>query len=173
METLNHDNKKGLYSNNNNHASSTAEVQVDNIPKEKSKEGIYLLLFISSRCTEIYILHEINVFFLCEISCETDTNMFEATFRIKLEFLGENLHRFLLEIRCSLFFQIYTKKPLNITREQKRRSSTPSLAPCSTIYTSLWSSQFWVEGLAMEVLHVRAPPHPICIFLSCQDLRLQ
>lgn len=129
-------------------------------------------LFISSRCTEIYILHEINVFFLCEISCETDTNMFEATFRIKLEFFWENLHRFLLKIRCSLFFQIYTKKPLNITREQKRRSLTPSLAPCSTIYTSLWSSQFWVEGLAMEVLHVRGPPL-ICIFLSCQDLRLQ
>lgn len=173
METLNHDNKKSLYSNNNNHASSTAEVQVDNIPKEKSKEGIYLLLFISSRCTEIYILQKINVFFLCEISCETDTNMFEATFRIKLEFFWENLHRFLLEIRCSLFFQIYTKKPLNITREQKRRSLTPSLAPCSTIYTSLWSSQFWVEGLAMEVLHVRGPPPPICIFLSCQDLHLQ
>lgn len=89
METLNHDNKKGLYSNNNNHASSTAEVQVDNIPKEKSKEGLYLLLFISSRCTEIYILQKINVFFLCEISCETDTNMFEATFRIELEFFGK------------------------------------------------------------------------------------
>lgn len=40
VETLNHDNKKSLHSNNNNHASSTAEVLVDNIPKEKSKEGI-------------------------------------------------------------------------------------------------------------------------------------
>lgn len=65
---------------------------------------------------------------------------------------------FLLEMTCSLFFQIYTKKHLNITREQKRRNLTPSLAPCSTIYTSLWSNQCWVEGLAMEVLHVGAPP---------------
>lgn len=90
----------------------------------------------------------------------------------KIGIFWENLHRFLLEIRCSLFFQIYTKKHLNITREQRRRNSTLNLDPCSTIYTSLWSSQFWVEGLAMEVLHVRGPPL-ICIFLSCQDLRLQ
>lgn len=169
METLNHDNKKSLYSNNNNHASSTAEVQVDNIPKEKSKEGICCCLFRAG-AQEIITFHEINVLFLCEILCETDTNKFEATFMMKLTWRNLHLFKknyrycyfwnvdFLLEMTCSLFFQIYTKKHLNITREQKRRNLTPSLAPCSTIYTSLWSSQCWVEGLAMEVLHVGAPP---------------
>lgn len=171
METLNHDNKKSLYSNNNNHASSTAEVQVDNIPKEKSKEGICCCSFRAG-AQEIITFREINVLFLCEILCETDTNKFEATFMMKLTWRNLHLFKkkithiyhyfwnvdFLLEITCSLFFQIYTKKHLNITREQKRRNLTPSLAPCSTIYTSLWSSQCWVEGLAMEVLHVGAPP---------------
>lgn len=52
VETLNHDNKKSLYSNNNNHASSTAEVQVDNIPKEKSKEDIYKEAFEHYKGTE-------------------------------------------------------------------------------------------------------------------------
>lgn len=181
METLNHDNKKSLYSNNNNHASSTAEVQVDNIPKEKSKEGICCCSF---RADALEItLHEINMLFLCEILCETDTNKFEAIhvfgmkltwikniwnllrkmgikiYTYKLAFFFLNIY-FLLEIKCSLFFQIYTKKLLNITREQKRRSSTPSLAPYSMIYTSLWSSRFWVEGLAMEVLHVGVTPPP-------------
>nr|XP_022322544.1 titin homolog isoform X5 [Crassostrea virginica] len=60
IETLNHDNKKS-YSNNNNNSSSnssnsssnsTAEVQVDNIPKEKSKEDIYKEAFEHYKETE-------------------------------------------------------------------------------------------------------------------------
>lgn len=100
METLNHDNKKSLYSNNNNHASSTAEVQVDNIPKEKSKEGICCCLFRAG-AQEIITLREINVLFLWEILCETDTNKFEATFMMKLTWrnlhlLKKKLHKFII-----------------------------------------------------------------------------
>ena len=58
VETLNHDNKKS-YSNNNNNSSSsnnssnsTAEVQVDNIPKEKSKEGIKTVVISFRRKTD-------------------------------------------------------------------------------------------------------------------------
>ncbi|XP_061183770.1 uncharacterized protein LOC133191984 isoform X2 [Saccostrea echinata] len=54
VETLNHDNKKNYNNNNNvnNSSSSTAEVQVDNIPKEKSKEDIYKEAFEHYKETE-------------------------------------------------------------------------------------------------------------------------
>ncbi|XP_048756355.2 uncharacterized protein LOC125667072 isoform X5 [Ostrea edulis] len=46
VETLNHSNRKNYYNN------STAEVQVDNIPKEKSKEDIYKEAFEHYKETE-------------------------------------------------------------------------------------------------------------------------
>jgi hypothetical protein len=42
VETLNHSNQRNNYNN------STAEVQVDNIPKEKSKEGMLWFHYVLS-----------------------------------------------------------------------------------------------------------------------------
>lgn len=150
-------------------------MQVDNIPKEKSKEGIYLLLFISSRLMHRKLYSSWNQYALPvwnfmwnrhkQLWNKVDMKNFESFKKDGLKKFTQLCYiskmDFLLEIKCSLFFQIYTKKHLNITREQRRRNSTLNLAPCSMIYISLWSSQYWVEGLAMEVLHVGGPsPSP-------------